>query len=1023
MKITNRFLSVTISVLIGLSILTASANADTTDVDYGTNTGTVAISPIISDTPNEYKFSLPDSGKTYVLIDSYQNESGKREFFVMTDYSASGGLATDALSQNRYKFAKSSSYTWDGESENYVWNPSDANMLAGFINSDTFISAMIDRKVDEYVTVHKYKFEPASEWDKTIKSEVESRYALPSISEINHYKDRIGVKAYEYNVSSGAMTTTVNSWWLRTPPKTGGNGAMVFHGTNLVPAWQSCDNGWGKTIRPCFYLTEDFFKNVKLDMTKLGKDAAAIVNFPSLMTKQELFKIGYTEDELNDAEIYYPEAENVCVSGVATVGSVLTADYEYKNLGGNEQGLSQFEWYRVSGDGTETLIDCSADRYTVTTQDLNCEIYYTIVPITKEGYRGEKISSPKSAKVTEGECTLESFSAKRIDSEFVILIEGLNAKQSGTEIAALMNVYHGNNLISSEIATIGPNGAKRFAQNFKEGDYVKFAIYNKDTFEPMFVYKYNDAFEPPSDDSDEFTVTPNPLEDALVVHGKNEGFSADDDVIIYITKADESVPVYVGADRIDKTGNLNHSFSFGDAQTAGIYNMNIISKAEKRMISFNYSSLETRVDILENVLGKIDSEKRFAEVIRQNMRELAISDRYILGMTDKELEQMGIYLLGRSYGGNDITAFYNDLSDASAVVKITKVENPCEVAAYYSERYKFEECELYNEFKKLNNSENVFKMYFGKECLSFDDVRELFNQNVVLQIINEADSYGQIDDAIRKYKDIITFNTDKYFGSDTDKTSLFLLEKGGNFMSMAELETEINNAVKAQQTVKEPSSGRGGGTSSGSFTSGKFASKNSEDNSNNVPKPDDAENKEIFADVEKEHWAYAYIKELAEKGIVSGDDNGRFNPEADVLREEFVKMLVIAADKKIPDATCDFVDVPKNSWCYEYISAAYESGIIKGKSDNFFGISECITREDMAVMLSNMIEYTPTDDRGNFNDYEIISDYAKKPVKLLSEIEIINGFEDNTFRPHNAMTRAEAAAVITRFLNCVQRRY
>ena len=141
------------------------------------------------------------------------------------------------------------------------------------------------------------------------------------------------------------------------------------------------------------------------------------------------------------------------------------------------------------------------------------------------------------------------------------------------------------------------------------------------------------------------------------------------------------------------------------------------------------------------------------------------------------------------------------------------------------------------------------------------------------------------------------------------------------------------------------------------------------------------------------------------------------------MREEFVKMLVIAADKKIPDATCDFVDVPKNSWCYEYISAAYESGIIKGKSDNFFGISECITREDMAVMLSNMIEYTPTDDRGNFNDYEIISDYAKKPVKLLSEIEIINGFEDNTFRPHNAMTRAEAAAVITRFLNCVQRRY
>ena len=299
MKITDRFLSVTLSVLIGLSALTASANADTADVDYDTNTGTDAISPIINDTPNEYKFSLPDSEKTYVLIDSYKNESGKREFFVMTDYSASGGLATDALSQNRYKFAKSSSYTWDGESENYVWNPSDTNTLVGFINSDTFISAMIDSEIDEYVTAHKYKFEPASEWNKSVKSEVESRYALPSISEINHYKDRIGVKAYEYNVSSGTMTTTANSWWLRTPPKTGGNGAMVFHGSSLAPAWQSCDNGWGKTIRPCFYLTEDFFKNVKLDSSDLGSAVIQIVDFDSILSKEQALALGYTEDDWN----------------------------------------------------------------------------------------------------------------------------------------------------------------------------------------------------------------------------------------------------------------------------------------------------------------------------------------------------------------------------------------------------------------------------------------------------------------------------------------------------------------------------------------------------------------------------------------------------------------------------------------------------------------------------------------------------------------------------------------------------
>ena len=295
----KRFLSTILCMVLATGI-TSAVYADTSDVDYSTNTGTAAISPIINDTPNAYRFSLPDSAKNYVLIDSYQNtESGKREFFVMADYSASGGLTTDALSQNRYKFAKDSTYTWDSTSENYIWNPTDTNTLAGFINSDAFISKMTDSKIDEYVTAHKYKFEPASESDKSVKSEVESRYALPSISEINHYKDRIGVKAYEYNVSSGTMTTTANSWWLRTPPKTGGNGAMVFHGSSLAPAWQSCDNGWGKTIRPCFYLTEDFFKNVKLDSSDLGSAVIQIVDFDSILSKEQALALGYTEDDWN----------------------------------------------------------------------------------------------------------------------------------------------------------------------------------------------------------------------------------------------------------------------------------------------------------------------------------------------------------------------------------------------------------------------------------------------------------------------------------------------------------------------------------------------------------------------------------------------------------------------------------------------------------------------------------------------------------------------------------------------------
>lgn len=47
-----------------------------------------------------------------------------------------------------------------------------------------------------------------------------------------------------------------------------------------------------------------------------------------------------------------------------------------------------------------------------------------------------------------------------------------------------------------------------------------------------------------------------------------------------------------------------------------------------------------------------------------------------------------------------------------------------------------------------------------------------------------------------------------------------------------------------------------------------------------------------FPDVDKNHWALKYIAAAKESGIVSGDENGRFNPESNVTNEEFVKMIV-----------------------------------------------------------------------------------------------------------------------------------
>ena len=74
-----------------------------------------------------------------------------------------------------------------------------------------------------------------------------------------------------------------------------------------------------------------------------------------------------------------------------------------------------------------------------------------------------------------------------------------------------------------------------------------------------------------------------------------------------------------------------------------------------------------------------------------------------------------------------------------------------------------------------------------------------------------------------------------------------------------------------------------------------------------------------------------------------------------------------------------------------------------------------ITREDAAVMLSRVLNKLP-ECKVMFEDLADISDYALDAVALLFEMGVINGYDDNTFRPQNSISRAEASKIIYKIL-------
>lgn len=93
-----------------------------------------------------------------------------------------------------------------------------------------------------------------------------------------------------------------------------------------------------------------------------------------------------------------------------------------------------------------------------------------------------------------------------------------------------------------------------------------------------------------------------------------------------------------------------------------------------------------------------------------------------------------------------------------------------------------------------------------------------------------------------------------------------------------------------------------------------------------------------FRDVPRDYWGYNYIETLKSHQIVNGDENGNFNPEAQITREEFLKMLMNALGIAINDIKdVNLTDVSGSDWCYPYIAKAMELGIVSGVTETTFG--------------------------------------------------------------------------------------
>lgn len=184
-----------------------------------------------------------------------------------------------------------------------------------------------------------------------------------------------------------------------------------------------------------------------------------------------------------------------------------------------------------------------------------------------------------------------------------------------------------------------------------------------------------------------------------------------------------------------------------------------------------------------------------------------------------------------------------------------------------------------------------------------------------------------------------------------------------------------------------------------------------------VPPPGGDRPASKFPDVGAGRWSYEFIQSLAEKGILTGNEKGLFEPERSITREEFLKILFEALTLAKPEnANTGFSDVVFGCWYEPYIAGGVNLGIVNGLSPEYFGVGKPISRQDMAVMISRAgvcLNLELEDDaEAEFSDSCQISDYARAAVSALAQCGILAGNGQREFCPKLNATREEAAKVI-----------
>ncbi len=168
-----------------------------------------------------------------------------------------------------------------------------------------------------------------------------------------------------------------------------------------------------------------------------------------------------------------------------------------------------------------------------------------------------------------------------------------------------------------------------------------------------------------------------------------------------------------------------------------------------------------------------------------------------------------------------------------------------------------------------------------------------------------------------------------------------------------------------------------------------------------------------------DYWAADYVDFLYNANITTGYSDGTFRPNQNISRAQFAVMLyryLKLDESKYADVSLPFADLDTiPEYAIPAVKALYTEGVISGAEKNgrlYFNPNNALTRAQAAAMIGR------TQAKGyaladlTFTDSGKIPGYADYYIRTMAAQGVINGYSDGSFKPHSNITRGQMAKIL-----------